>query len=1143
VLSLSIEEGRATARVEGRFQPFYEVTIAFSPLPAKDREALFMLIDGDPMLLARIGAGELPMELIEALGKAGIGLLPRAWREMRRSCDCPDSGDPCKHMAAVYYIIAREIDRDPSQLFRLRGVDLAGRYAERETGRGDATAAAAFAEPLPQRLVEAWEPPPAMEGSGLPALAHYGSAIPALLPPPPALVAYDLKTAFVEFYHAVAASWESILTLNKSPPDRLGRLLSGSELFILAEGGDGSSRPSWKILLPPFEGLKRRKLSVIEVVCLFVSFDIEEGTPSYRFLRALSLALRSIVAAGAFVPDLRPSREGAVLLDVVWKPAFFGSDVRELLAVLAELAPPPRLVEGLATKQGKRGAVLVPDAASMVAALAADFLGDFVRELGFMPRAARAAEDPLATALFKGKRVDVSKPALRSLPRALDSWLSVFDIASSAYEYELVVKRGKEARRGAEGSEETGYALEATVRRKGGGEEGKTPAPRQRLSLAAKRLGPRVLAFPALLSSYLPELAALGKRVSVKLDQAALSRLVLDAAPLLSRLGVSVALPKELRTLIRPRLAVKAKRKGMKGLVSFMSEAAMTGFEWQVALGGETMEVAEFERLVKAGGALVRFRDGFLRLSAPEAASILEKLRKKREPDAFDAVKALLEEEDKADDRLGDRLSAFLGRERKRSAKEEAPALPSGLRARLRPYQERGFRWMAENFENGFGCILADDMGLGKTIQAIALVLHLKERALLEGGVLVCCPATLITNWERELARFAPSLSVAAYYGAGRKRVEADLLLTSYETWLRDARRFEDRKWSLVVLDEAHLIKNPDAKRSRAVKAIKSPRRLALSGTPVENHLGELWSIFDFVLPGYLGRLPDFVADFRSPIEVERSIEAAERLKRLTSPFLLRRLKTDRSIIADLPDKVVIDEYAGLTLEQTALYESVVRAHLDRIEAAEGFERLGLVLALITALKQVCNHPRNYDKESPALPERSGKARLLLSLLESALEAGEKVLVFSQYVEMLAILETIIERDLGIRPFVLHGGMTKTRRDAAVDGFQASPLPGVFLVSLKAGGVGLNLTAASRVIHYDLWFNPAVENQATDRAFRIGQTRRVFVHRLITRDSFEEKIDAMIKAKREIAAMTLASGETWISKLGDRELRELVEMR
>jgi SNF2 family DNA or RNA helicase len=337
-------------------------------------------------------------------------------------------------------------------------------------------------------------------------------------------------------------------------------------------------------------------------------------------------------------------------------------------------------------------------------------------------------------------------------------------------------------------------------------------------------------------------------------------------------------------------------------------------------------------------------------------------------------------------------------------------------------------------------------------------------------------------------------------------------------------------------------MKNADTRGARTVKRLRSQFRLALSGTPVENRLEDMRSLFDFILPGYLGSAKDFKEEFRSPIEVMRNREKAEQLRKITSPFLLRRLKTDRSIIADLPEKIITTEYAVLEKGQAALYESIVAETMDKSAALEEPQRRSaLVLGLLTALKQVCDHPRVYDKESPAVSGLSGKAKLLLTLLEEILANGEKTLIFSQYVEALDCLKRIIEQELGEAAPVYHGGMTQNRRGEVIQRFQNDPGCRILLVSLRAGGLGLNLTAASRVIHYDLWYNPAVENQATDRAFRIGQKRNVFVHRFITKNSFEEKIELMLQSKRELADMTVASGESWLARMSHDELKSLFD--
>jgi SNF2 family DNA or RNA helicase len=473
--------------------------------------------------------------------------------------------------------------------------------------------------------------------------------------------------------------------------------------------------------------------------------------------------------------------------------------------------------------------------------------------------------------------------------------------------------------------------------------------------------------------------------------------------------------------------------------------------------------------------------------------------------------------------------------------KERTFTLPRGLRASLRPYQERGYNWICSLLHTGFGCILADDMGLGKTVQAIAVLLRLKEEGLLRGQALIVAPATLLENWEREFAGFAPSLKLSRYHGPGRRIDKtSDIFLTTYQTASRDREKLLAREFSILVADEAHLMKNAATAGAQTLKELRSHCRLALSGTPVENRLEDMRSLFDFVIPGYLGTAAEFKEAYRIPIEVLRNAEKAEALKKITAPFLLRRLKTDKAVIADLPEKVTINEYAGLEKDQLALYETVVSHTLKRSEKLENTrDRSTLVLQLLTSLKQICDHPRVFDKESPAIASLSGKAMLLLTLLRDIINNREKALIFSQYVETLHCLETIIGSELGEAPLVYHGGLGQKRRTAAVDTFQNDPSRRILLISLKAGGLGLNLTGASRVIHYDLWYNPAVENQAADRAFRIGQKQNVFVHRFITRNTFEEKIDRMLSAKRELADMTVSSGESWLSRMSHEELREL----
>jgi SNF2 family DNA or RNA helicase len=409
---------------------------------------------------------------------------------------------------------------------------------------------------------------------------------------------------------------------------------------------------------------------------------------------------------------------------------------------------------------------------------------------------------------------------------------------------------------------------------------------------------------------------------------------------------------------------------------------------------------------------------------------------------------------------------------------------------------------------------------------------------------MVVCPTTLIGNWEKECARFASALNVSIYHGNERRLElkDVDLLITSYGVFRRDLEKFSTRNWDFLIVDEAQNIKNSETAQTKAIKSLKAKTLIAMTGTPVENRLTELWNIFDFINPGYMGSLTHFKTELANPIERARDAQAIEKLKRATAPFLLRRLKTDKSIITDLPDKLTSDEYCYLTKAQAAIYQNVVDSIMKDIQSSDGIERKGLIFKLIMALKQICNHPAHYSNQGSVASDLSGKAAKTITTLKTILENGEKALIFTQYREMGELLLQMIQDELGTEALFFHGGLTRKKRDEMVQAFQEDRHTRLMILSLKAGGTGLNLTAASNVIHYDLWWNPAVENQATDRAYRIGQGRNVLVHRLITLGTFEEKIDEMIKAKQALANLTVATGESWISEMSNQQLKEIFNL-
>jgi SNF2 family DNA or RNA helicase len=465
-----------------------------------------------------------------------------------------------------------------------------------------------------------------------------------------------------------------------------------------------------------------------------------------------------------------------------------------------------------------------------------------------------------------------------------------------------------------------------------------------------------------------------------------------------------------------------------------------------------------------------------------------------------------------------------------------------GLEAALRPYQQRGVAWLAAMCDAGLGGCLADDMGLGKTIQVIAL--HLHRRAAQAGPTLVVCPASLLGTWEREVHRFAPDVPVRRYHGGGRhlRDVAADeIVLVTYGVVLRDSAELAGIGWGLVAADEAQHVKNPLSRTARELRALPAPARIALTGTPVENRLSELWSILDWTTPGLLGQLESFTRRIAVPVERYRDAEATARFAALVRPFLLRRRKSDPGIAPELPPKTETDRIVPLSAEQVTLYEAVVRETMAAIENTEGIERAGLVFKLLTALKQICNHPAQYLKQSGPLAGRSGKLAAFDELADVILAGGESMLVFTQYTQMATLLQQHLD-SRGVRSLFLHGGVPVRRREEMVEQFQAGHAP-VFLLSLKAGGTGLTLTRATHVLHYDRWWNPAVEDQATDRAYRIGQDRPVQAHRLIAEGTLEDRIASLLDTKRQLADAVVGSGEGWIAELSDDELAGLVSLR
>ncbi|MFI6234004.1 SNF2-related protein [Micromonospora sp. NPDC050784] len=678
-----------------------------------------------------------------------------------------------------------------------------------------------------------------------------------------------------------------------------------------------------------------------------------------------------------------------------------------------------------------------------------------------------------------------------------------------------------------------------------GGLAGRTTSPQETLLAElgrASRLWPDL---DAALRTATPE--------AMELDVEGAHRFLSAGAPVLHAAGFGVLLPSWWqRPSARLGARLRARSRTAPGTVGGADAGvgldALVDYRWEIALGDQPLSAEELAALAEMKTPLVRLRGRWVELDPGRLAAGLRLLRSAGELTVADLLRLGLADgeatgalpvlEVTADGALGDLLAGAV--ERRLTPLDPPP----GFQGTLRPYQQRGLAWLAFLRSLGLGGVLADDMGLGKTVQLLALLAGDPPEA---GPTLLVCPMSLVGNWQREAARFTPELRVHVHHGAERARGAeftaaahgADLVLTTYSVAARDAADLAGIDWHRVVVDEAQAIKNASTRQAEAVRALPARQRVAVTGTPVENRLADLWSIMQFANPGLLGPAATFRKRFAEPIERHGDAEAAERLRRITGPFVLRRLKTDSSIISDLPEKLEMEVLCNLTAEQAALYRVVVDDMLARIETSDGIERRGLVLATMTRLKQVCNHPAQLLRDGSPLEGRSGKLARLTEILEEVLAAGERALLFTQYAEFGAMLRGHLSARFGREVLFLHGGLGKAERDALVQRFQSAEGPPLFVLSLKAGGTGLTLTAANHVVHVDRWWNPAVEDQATDRAFRIGQRRRVQVRKFVCAGTVEEKVAALIADKRSLAERVVGTGEQWITELSTGQLRDL----
>lgn len=1171
-----VNDGRIYASVKNSDQPAasFHTIIKLHHLSEAEKEILTGVITGNPSLVLELSLGSFPEELEDELKKQNVCLFPDNLNDMEASCSCPNEGF-CEHTASLIYFIAWEIERNPLLFLNLKGIDPASLMEK--AGLVSSVALAGgnsyghnFTHPDTIKPSEGYN-------EGADADLSFEEldirALFMLLPENPLFYREgDFKLMLIEKYKALSQFASGFSLNDMNVPD-----LSASDFYLLFgtryELSRSSARPAEAVngeeLISAFAvnperyipqiktrqefnnytvpcvkdgkmSTETRRLKIAEyedVMNFFLSLPLDlslkNNTPSVRFLNlACSISL-SLIKSFSYIPEVVSLDEGKFYIHYI--PLIHNEKIRQAVETLKAVTPP-----SFGFRLGDMHILNHELHITILSIIITYLVNSHDRRYG---RNYYFTDQKIYYTFFRGQLFIPENFAEKGTVKMTVDWLE--RLAFRKREFCPVINieslgHDKYSVRIDVSSDKLKDFEDITLAELFEREENLA-------GFDINSVRTELLREIKIAAEYFP---ALDEILNSKgLQQAVINsegmyEFVTSVQQVFNLLGIGTSLPREIRKMASPKVVISGSLKDSGAQVSYFTLKDLLKFEWQIALGDNVVSAEEFRRLTAEVKGIIRIKDQYMLIRPDEVAGILEQVS--RPPENLTPVQMLQTaltgelngQTFVPDALLEDKIRGLLS--------PEEISLPEGLMTELRHYQMRGFKWIYSNSVKGLGSCLADDMGLGKTVQVIACLLRMKQDGLLSGKpALVICPTTLAANWYKELSRFAPSLEVFVYHGSQRRlnTKNKDVVITTYGVARRDSEKFSKFSWGMIIIDEAQNIKNPDADQTVAVKSIFSDKHVALTGTPVENRLSELWSIFDFINPGYLGTLGSFKRTYAVPIEKYRNHEKIERLRKITAPFIMRRLKSDESIAPELPEKFIFDEYCYLSKEQTALYEQVVKDTLNEISSVSGIERKGLIFKLITSLKQICNHPSHYSGNENLRPEDSGKAEKLMELLGRMLPKGEKVLIFTQYKEMGDLLGQMIRQSMKEESYFFHGSLSVTQRDEMVTSFQEDPAVKIMILSLKAGGTGLNLTAAARVIHYDLWWNPAVENQATDRSYRIGQEKNVTVHRLLTLGTFEEKIDDMIRQKRELAELALSTGENWITELSDRELKSIFSLK
>jgi len=1128
VKEVKIKENQILAKVAGSRPSPYKVNLIVPPFFEEQVDLLMTKIIDRPVLISKLLNRELDPSILTIAEEVGLKVFPKQWTDFKMQCSCPDWAVPCKHLAAVIYMVSREIDNNPFLVFEIHKVNLIDELKKRGIFIADQkkTEIPMLVSLLKPGKIdkEGFDTEKVYDRIDFSQLQNLSEALVQLLPDsPPFYPGGNFRDKYAVQFIRNAKETKRILSKKLDfevifpLPDKTTGLNHHSTISISVNGNNITEISG--------ENHTFKKLEQLIPATYSINPDrLPDYQPSVVAFHKILYATLHLLANGMVVPQIIQLENKEFIIR--WLPAMIDNNVRLLTEKLSDIIPPDLLLTPKTVRKIEKQLPVGNQTIELLTLVISMFVS----------RLSKASSGDLYEDLFfKNKGYSFQGVGENAQSGGIKVWLDRYHLTSEIFKPVITVTEIESEQFDVSISiEDTSSADQLPVSLSKILKEKQYEKQRYKILQTLSLLSPFIRGLDAHIN--------LGANQPILYDRVDFAPFLMEILPAIRLLDIKIMLPKSLQELLRPKVSLKLKKNA--ATEGFIRLEHLLSFDWQVAIGDTLISPKDFDKLMKNASRLFKFKENYIYVNDAEIEKLHKYFSEDKPLNSYQLLQSALSEEyEGAPISLTDEVRDMMN---ELTSNEDIP-LPQGLNAIMRPYQHRGYSWMYRNSRIGFGSILADDMGLGKTLQVISILLKFKEEKAINDTykALVIVPTGLLTNWQTEIEKFAPSVTTHIFHGSGRefKHFDSDVMLTTYGVLRSDADLLKKQKWQVMIIDEAQNIKNHDTVQSKAVKSIPSNIRIAMSGTPVENRLTEFWSIMDFANKGYLGTVKSFKTDYAEPIQVFNDEQIVAKFRKITSPFMMRRMKSDKSIISDLPDKIEQNQYALLSASQAALYEKTMHVAMAEIEGYSDeqslFKRQGLVLQMILALKQICNHPTNFLKNGKFDPSLSGKTELLFELLDSIVESREKVLIFTQFREMGELLERFITERFGEKPMFYHGGCNLNQRQDMVERFQHNRADKIFILSLKAAGTGLNLTAATHVIHYDLWWNPAVENQATDRAYRIGQKKNVMVHRMITKNTFEERIDDMIQKKKHLADMTVATGENWIGKLSNKELREI----